>query len=74
MLLRLLLSDPKPLKKHLSYVSANVLLDIAYGYRATSGDDQLVKLAEKTPVAVTEGFQPKFLVNVFPICKQGSSR
>ncbi|KIJ57253.1 hypothetical protein M422DRAFT_149956 [Sphaerobolus stellatus SS14] len=69
MLLRLLVSNPNTLKKNLMYFSANLLLGIAYGYTVQSGHDPIVELAEETMAKLTEGFQPKYLVNVFPIMK-----
>jgi len=67
LLLRLLLSDPAQLKKHLMNVSANLILGVAYGYDVEPGTDPLVPLVEKAMADLTEGFQPKFLVNLFPI-------
>ncbi|KIJ57257.1 hypothetical protein M422DRAFT_149188 [Sphaerobolus stellatus SS14] len=69
MLLRLLVSNPNTLKKNLMYVSANLLLGIAYGYTVQSGHDPIVELAEEAMAKTTNGFQPKYLVNVFPIMK-----
>ncbi|KIJ57200.1 hypothetical protein M422DRAFT_149594 [Sphaerobolus stellatus SS14] len=69
MLLRLLVSNPKTLKKNLMHVSANLLLGIAYGYTVQSGHDPIVELAEETMAKLTNAFQPKYLVNVFPIMK-----
>lgn len=68
MLLRWLLSEPNSLKKHLKYTSTNLLLGIAYGYTIKSGHDELAELAEEAMALATDGFQPKYLVNVFPIC------
>ncbi|KIJ36111.1 hypothetical protein M422DRAFT_261659 [Sphaerobolus stellatus SS14] len=46
------------------YVSANLLLGIAYGYTVQSGHDPIVELAEETMAKLTNGFQPKYLVNI----------
>ena len=68
MLLKLLLSDPGNLRKHIMNASANVILGISYGYTVQSGHDPLVELAEETTMKATDGFQLKYLVNVLPIC------
>ncbi|KIJ57025.1 hypothetical protein M422DRAFT_102712, partial [Sphaerobolus stellatus SS14] len=69
MLLRLLHSDPKNMKQHMIYAAANLLLGIAYGYTVQSGSDPLVELSAEVGANMTEGFQPKYLVNIFPILK-----
>ncbi|KIJ36268.1 hypothetical protein M422DRAFT_106825, partial [Sphaerobolus stellatus SS14] len=66
MLLRLLISNPNTLKRNLMYISANLILRIAYGYTVQSGHDPIVELAEETMAKLTNGFQPKYLVNIFP--------
>ncbi|KIJ57026.1 hypothetical protein M422DRAFT_238606 [Sphaerobolus stellatus SS14] len=65
----LLLSDPKYLKKHMKYVSPNLLLGIAYGYTVQSGNDPLVELSAEVAANLTEGFQPNLKYLPPPLVK-----
>ncbi len=51
------------------YVAAT-LLEITYGRRLTSMDDELVQLAQRSLTAANEGGSPgSMLVDFFPVCK-----
>ena len=68
-LLRLLLSDPNNLKQNLINTTASLLIGLAYGYEVQAGNNHVVEIARRVAKETTKGFQPTYLVNIFPVRK-----
>ncbi|KAI0703111.1 cytochrome P450 [Earliella scabrosa] len=69
-LLRNLLDTPDAFRDHLSRYVTATLLEVTYGRRLTSMEDELVQLAERSVNATNEGGNPgSMLVDFFPICR-----
>ena len=68
-LLRTLLSDSSSFREDITYASGSIVLGVAYGYDVKPKNDSLVELAQRIGEMAPEGLTPKYLVNLFPICK-----
>ncbi|KAI0753687.1 cytochrome P450 [Fomes fomentarius] len=69
-LLRNLLDAPEAFLEHLYRYVAATLLEITYGQRLISMDDELVQLAERSLTATNDGGSPgSMLVDFFPMLK-----
>jgi len=61
------MADPDNLREHIMHTSASIILGVAYGRDVLPKGDPIVKMAEETATNITDGFRPKYLVNILPI-------